>query len=186
MTSRQLHTNFTPTSHELHPTSHTRQNFGRRGRPGRTRGALPVLVLSIQTRISAAYSLQKTQLHTFSYHSFESRPPGVCDATDATENFPRFLHGFRRKLQRTSRPLHGNFTATSRALHRHFTRTSQTSHRFNITKSATKLRHNLARLGGIFGQFWLFFLAYLRFSPGIGCRCAGPLVRGHRGRLPTA
>ena len=124
---------------QLH--THVKTSDGEAG-PGRTRGALPVLVLSIQTRISAAYSLQKTQLHTFSYHSFESRPPGVRDATDATENFPRFLHGFRRKLQRTSRPLHGNFTATSRALHRHFTRTSRALHKLHTASTLLSRRRS--------------------------------------------
>ena len=35
-------------------------------------------------------------------------------------------------------------------------------------------------------DFWASLIVFPRFSPGIGCRCAGPLVRGHRGRLPTA
>ena len=35
-------------------------------------------------------------------------------------------------------------------------------------------------------DFVAFLVVFPRFSPDIGRRCAGSLVRGHRGRLPTA
>ena len=123
VTSRQLHANFTPTSHELHATSHTRQNFGR-----------AEMIIIWTARVGTRAKLVRKFCKRVS--SF------IADATDATENFLRFLHGFRRKLQRTSRPLHGNFTATSRALHRHFTRTSRELHKLHTASTLLSRRRS--------------------------------------------
>ena len=117
VTSRQLHANFTPTSHELHATSHTRQNFGR-----------AEMIIIWTARVGTRAKLVRKFCKRVS--SF------IADATDATENFLRFLHGFRLA---NFKELHGHFTVTSPWLRAHFTTTSRALHA-NFT-NFTPLQH---------------------------------------------
>ena len=167
VTSHQLHTNFTPTSHELHT------NF-----------------TQLHMRVTKLRFFPALLRRPFFWARFSSCPQdfgipvgehGACIKTSKNEfggvkncifwplrgslaapsRTSRVLHGY---FTATSQQLHSNFTRTSPPLHANFTRTSQTSHRFTITKSVTKLRRYPAVLGGGHYGFYLRDTSAIQFQ----------------------